>query len=63
MPEMIMVAQQQILMPFSKNKLLIMLCRQQDHSVALHPSTEERDSKAEYSNHVKQVKYIVMTQN
>ena len=39
MPEMILVAQQQILMSFSKNEVLIMLCRQQDHSVALHPST------------------------
>jgi hypothetical protein len=45
-----------------------MLCRQQDHSVALHPSTgiymekkKETDSKAEHSNHVNQVKYFVMT--
>jgi hypothetical protein len=45
-----------------------MLCRQQDHSVALHPSTgtymekKETDRKAEHSIHVKQVKYFVMTQ-
>jgi len=46
MLEMIIVAQQ-ILIPFSKKEVLIMLCRQQDHSVALHPCTgihtEERD--------------------
>jgi hypothetical protein len=40
-----------------------MLCRQQDHSVALRTYMEkkETDSKAEPSNHVKQVKYFVMT--
>ena len=45
-----------------------MLCRQQDHSAALHPCTgtytekKETDSKAEHGNHMKQVKYFVMTQ-
>jgi hypothetical protein len=60
MLEIIMVAQQQIFVPFSK-EVLIILFRQQDQRVPHCPLLryihgEERKSEAQHSNHMKQVK-------